>query len=152
MADHDEDRGTQKAEELIEVAANAVLKYAAERGVNLSKEEVEIFARQLIVNFVSITPPEKSTVTYHRLFTIKKGGLGGGKSVKPGNLLLEEFRGHNTNFVFSRRQLRLSFLDNLGRVTPSGSWSTVPLAGRIWELGIRDWGLARADPLVNFRL
>jgi len=88
MAKYDKERGKKKAEELIKVAADGVFKYAAKNGVQLSKDEVEAFSRRLIDNFVNLTPPEKRT-TFLGLFTIRRGKLGGGESVKPGNLLLD---------------------------------------------------------------
>lgn len=68
----------RKAEELASAIRHALLA----RGMAVD----EAFALGIVAHLAVITPPEVETFCH--LLTIREGGVGGGQSVKPGNIVL----------------------------------------------------------------
>ena len=85
--DYDTERAKEKAEELVNIVEEAIDKYWRMEGYNAAPKEMLNTAKQIVDNFVQITPPEKATIHFE-FVEISSGGRGGGRSIKPGNIFL----------------------------------------------------------------
>ena len=80
-------RAAEKASEVQELAQEAVISCWRASGLAYEGLDAETTARAVIDSFVQITPPEAAP-TIVEFISLPSGGRGGGRSVKPGNLLL----------------------------------------------------------------
>jgi len=85
--EHDEDRAREKTAELTALAANAITNHWRAVGLKSTDAEVNSAAEAIVDAFVRVTPPEKEPVTIG-LIVMSMGGRQGGRSRKPGNLML----------------------------------------------------------------
>jgi len=75
-----EDKAEEKRKELLESVQDSI------KIPSLSDQNCTEIFEQIINNFTNITPPEFELQYYH--FSMREGGIGGGTSNKPGNILL----------------------------------------------------------------
>lgn len=85
--EHDREMAKHKKQELVGLAKEAILKYWCSAGFDESPGEAQKVAAEIIGDFTRVTPPEKEPIGWG-LFIMRPGGRGGGRSIKPGNILL----------------------------------------------------------------
>jgi hypothetical protein len=86
--DYDYERAKKKEEELNKLAEEAISIYWKEVGITGREIEAVTFAKEITKHFITINPPEKASWMSFDLVKLGKGGGGGGKSVKAGNIFL----------------------------------------------------------------
>lgn len=72
-----EKRAEEKNQEILDIVRNIIATYSPIAGE---------LAKKIVDSFCVITPPETDDRMY--IITIKSGGIGGGRSLKPGNIWL----------------------------------------------------------------
>lgn len=130
--------GTKQAREvteglLVDLARDAVLSYWQSAGVEASPAQALEVATKVISSFTQVTPPEVARLpdsyltglTRHDYVTIRPGGRRGGRTIKPGNILLD--LGKLVTFVAS------SGLTIVGAVTVPVPWALLLAAIVIWR-------------------
>jgi hypothetical protein len=85
--EYDTDLAVQKKTELVQFAKEAIIACGKASGLECDPSKVEHAASEVIDSLVQITPPEKAPMVMEFL-TLSRAGRRGGRSVKPGNLLL----------------------------------------------------------------
>ncbi|MBE9515083.1 MAG: hypothetical protein IMY79_02975 [Chloroflexi bacterium] len=85
--EYDTERAEQKTEELINLAKEAILTYWKSIGFKPSSGEASNTATDVINNLIQVTPPEKEKPALEFIIMLR-GGRGGGRSIKPGNMVL----------------------------------------------------------------
>lgn len=92
--EYDTGRAKEKADELIDIAKEAIVSYSKSAGFKLDPRETLNIAAKIIDNYVDftppevdVTPPEKEAVVLE-LITMRTDGRGEVRSVKPGNVFL----------------------------------------------------------------
>lgn len=85
--EYDTERAKNKRDELIKIAEQALVNKSDSIGFKGSPSDAQLFVSEIIDQFIDITPPEKEEIVLG-LITMNTGGRGGGRSTKPGNMLL----------------------------------------------------------------
>lgn len=86
--EYDTEAAARKKAELVDFSTGTINSFVKANGLEYDDR---VFSRQqteIIGNFIKITPPEKEKIRMD-LILFRQGGRGGGRSVKPGNLLLD---------------------------------------------------------------
>jgi len=80
-------RAEEKNRELINTAKEAIVQYWSDIGFEASAGDDSQVACQIIDNMIYIIPPEEEPIRF-QFITITEGGKGRGRSIKPGNIIL----------------------------------------------------------------
>lgn len=86
--EYDTDRAIVKRTEVAQFAREAVVACWKANGLEYDDLKADSAAKEVLDNFVEITPPEKAPILIE-FITLNSLGRRGGRSVKPGNLLLD---------------------------------------------------------------
>lgn len=86
--EYDTDVAAKKKVELVSFSTDTINSLAKANGHEYDDLSLQKAATEIIDNFIKITPPEREDLRMDFIL-LRQGGRGGGRSVKPGNLLLD---------------------------------------------------------------